>query len=74
MLWALAARIRDERYVATVDDMRALVAAFRGKHEDGPGPAGAKAAKARIREVLAKLAAEWPDAPFSVALSALETA
>jgi hypothetical protein len=66
MLWALALRIRDERYAATVDDMRALIAAFRG--------ADAAAAKARIREVLGLEASRWPDAPFSVALIALEKA
>ncbi len=58
MLWALAARIRDERYAATADDMRALL--------------GSGCSKARIREVLGTLAATWPEAPFSVALSALE--
>lgn len=58
MLWALAARIRDEHYAATVDDMRALL--------------GSGCAKARIHEVLTSLAARWPAAPFSVALSALE--
>jgi hypothetical protein len=59
MLWALAARIRDERYAATVDDMKALL--------------GSGCARARIREVLSAEAARWPEAPFSVALSALET-
>jgi hypothetical protein len=71
MLWALAARIRDERYAATVEDMRALVAAFGG----GGGHANTAAsgyARARIREVLGAQAAQWPAAPFSVALSALE--
>ncbi len=60
MLWALAARIRDEHYAATVDDMRALL--------------GSGCARARIVEVLSALAARWPDAPFSVALSMLEIA
>lgn len=60
MLWALAARIRDEHYAATVEDMRALL--------------GSGCARGRIREVLAELAATWPSAPFSVALSALEIA
>lgn len=60
MLWALAARIRDDHYAATVDDMRALL--------------GSGCARARILEVLSTLAARWPDAPFSVALSALEIA
>jgi len=60
MLWALAVRIRDERYAATVEDMRALL--------------GSGCARARIREVLSAEAARWPAAPFSVALSALEKA
>ncbi len=60
MLWALAARIRDEHYAATVDDMRALI--------------GSGCARGRIREVLSEQARAWPDAPFSVALSALEIA
>lgn len=64
MLWALAARIRDEHYAATPDDMRALL--------------GSGCTKARIREVLLQLEAgcqagqgQWPPAPFSVALAAL---
>lgn len=69
MLWALAARIRDEGYAATVEDMRALIAAFgRG------GPEPRAHARARIREVLGAQASRWPAAPFSVALSALERA
>lgn len=68
MLWALAARIRDEHYLATVDDMRALVAAFGGADESR------ERARSKIREVLGSLAARWPAAPFSVALSALEIA
>jgi hypothetical protein len=74
MLWALAARIRDERYAATVEDMRALLAAFGGGGGGRASTVASGYAKARIREVLGALAAQWPAAPFSVALSALEKA
>ena len=64
MLWALVARIRDEHYLATLDDMRALVAAFPGADE--------LAVRTRIRDVLGGCAERWPNAPFSVALGVLE--
>jgi hypothetical protein len=71
LLWALAARIRDERYAATVEDMRALVAALGGRGDANADANGR--ARARIREVLRAEAARWPAAPFSVALAALES-
>ncbi len=60
MLWALVARIRDERYVAAASDLEALL--------------GSGCTKERIREVLRLEAARSPDAsqPLHAALRVLE--
>lgn len=58
MLWALVARIRDDAYVATEADLRALL--------------GSGCSAARAREVLSREAAARPDRPFAAALRALD--
>lgn len=60
MLWALARRIRDEAYVATDADLRALL--------------GSGCSAERARTVLASEAEKHPGQPFAEALSALARA
>ncbi len=62
MLWALVGRIRDERYVASASDFRALL--------------GSGCTKERIREVLRIEAARSPERSASLgdALRVLEDA
>jgi hypothetical protein len=57
MLWALVRRIREEGYVATEADLRALV--------------GSGCTPARAREVLAGERERHPAAPFAEALAVL---
>ena len=57
MLWALVARIRDESYRATRDDLRALL--------------GSGCSRERAREVLEREGARHPGAPFAAALETL---
>lgn len=57
MLWALVRRIREDGYVATEADLRALV--------------GSGCTVARAREVLAAERERHPAAPFADALAAL---
>jgi hypothetical protein len=58
MLWALVARIRDEGYAPTVDDLRALL--------------GSRCPRERAREVLAREAERHPERPFAPALARLD--
>ena len=57
MLWALVARVRDEGYVVTGGDLRALL--------------GSGCTRARAREVLEGQAARHPGRPFAAALAVL---
>lgn len=57
MLWALVARIRDDGYRVSRDDLRALL--------------GSGCSQARAREVLEREAARHPGAPFAAAIEAL---
>ncbi|HEY8041376.1 MAG TPA: hypothetical protein VIF15_16335 [Polyangiaceae bacterium] len=57
MLWALVARIRDQGYMASEADLRALL--------------GSGCSRERAREVLAGEAARHGGRPFAQALAAL---
>jgi hypothetical protein len=57
MLWALVARIRDDSYTVSRDDLRALL--------------GSGCSHARAKEVLEREAARHPAAPFGLALETL---
>jgi hypothetical protein len=59
MLWALVARIREESYRVSRDDLRALL--------------GSGCSPGRAREVLEREAARHPGAPFASALEILAT-
>jgi hypothetical protein len=57
MLWALVARIRDDGYGVSRDDLRSLL--------------GSGCTPARAREVLEREAVAHPGAPFAAALEEL---
>lgn len=57
MLWALAARIRDQGYVASEADIRALL--------------GSGCTAVRAREVLGREGDRHPERPFAEALAVL---
>jgi hypothetical protein len=59
MLWALVARIRDESYRVSRDDLRALL--------------GSGCSRERAREVLEREGARHPGAAFAWALEILAT-
>jgi hypothetical protein len=58
LLWALVATIRDGAHVATDEELRGLL--------------GSGCPRERVREVLARAAAENPDKPFAQALARLD--
>ena len=58
MLWALVARIRDDGYVATAADLRALL--------------GSGCPRVRLREVLDQGRLASPDRPFEAAIAMLD--